>query len=111
GVASAATPLKLFEYLAPGRAIVAPATPTIREILGHAEKALLFTPRADGALAAAVERLCNDAALRARLARAAAETIDRRGLTWDNNARRVVALFESLVPPRLRNAPAPERRA
>jgi glycosyltransferase involved in cell wall biosynthesis len=95
-VVAYASPLKLFEYLALGRAIVAPATPNIREILAHEENALLFAPGVAGEFEHAVERLCGDSGLRARLALAARATIDRRGLTWDNNARRIVALFEKL---------------
>jgi glycosyltransferase involved in cell wall biosynthesis len=104
-----ASPLKLFEYLGLGRAIVAPATANIQEILTHEENALLFDPYTEGEFAAAVERLCNDAQLRGCLARGAADTIERRGLTWDNNARRVVGLFEALVQSRRVAAPAGER--
>lgn len=96
-VVAYASPLKLFEYLALGRAIVAPATPNIMEILTHEQNALLFSPGIPAEFAAAVERLCGDAPLRARLEQAARATIGARGLTWDNNARRVSALFEQLL--------------
>lgn len=96
-VVAYASPLKLFEYLALGRAIVAPATPNIMEILTHEENALLFSPKASGDFTGAVERLCQDRPLRMRLAEAARETIERRGLTWDNNARRVTELFQRLL--------------
>ena len=96
-VVAYASPLKLFEYLALGRAIVAPATPNIMEILTHEQNALLFSPKVPGDFMTAVERLCEDAALRTRLAQAARNTIDERKLTWDNNARRVTALFERLL--------------
>ncbi|HEX9812775.1 MAG TPA: glycosyltransferase family 4 protein [Burkholderiales bacterium] len=96
-VVAYASPLKLFEYLALGRAVVAPATPNIMEVLTHESNALLFDPKSPGAFDGAVERLCGDRALRVRLGNAAKETIDRKGLTWDNNARRVEALFERLL--------------
>ena len=92
-----ASPLKLFEYLALGRAVVAPATPNIMEVLTHESNALLFDPESVGGFDAALERLCRDASLRARLGQAARDTIDRKGLTWDNNARRVEGLFEQLL--------------
>ncbi len=41
---SYASPLKLFEYLALGRAIVAPDQPNIREVLDDGVNALLFDP-------------------------------------------------------------------
>jgi hypothetical protein len=45
---------------------------------------------------AALTRLCTDAALRARLAQGAFETIDRLNLTWVGNAQRVVSLAKAL---------------
>jgi len=92
-----ASPLKLFEYMAFGRAIVAPDQPNIREVLQHERTALLFEPGVEGAFAAAVQRLVRDPLLRARLADAAAETIRQRAMTWEENARRVTALAEQLV--------------
>lgn len=96
-VVAYASPLKLFEYLALGRAIVAPAQPNICEILTDDVNALLFDPAGPDALAAAIDRLSDDPALRARLAQGARNTIGERGLTWTKNAERVTALFESLV--------------
>jgi glycosyltransferase involved in cell wall biosynthesis len=91
-VVAYASPLKLFEYLALGKAVIAPSQPNIQEILVHDENALLFDAAADGAMEAALTRLCNDSALRQRLAAAAATTIVRRDLTWLGNARRVANL-------------------
>jgi glycosyltransferase involved in cell wall biosynthesis len=39
-----ASPLKLFEYMALGKAIIAPDRANIREILTHGRDALLFDP-------------------------------------------------------------------
>jgi len=91
-----ASPLKLFEYLALGKAVVAPATPNIREILTDGKNAILFDPRDDLALSHAIERVCADDALRARLGMAARQLIDERGLTWDHNAQVVTDLFRQL---------------
>jgi glycosyltransferase involved in cell wall biosynthesis len=92
-----ASPLKLFEYMALGRAIVAPDQPNIREVLQHERNAVLFDPGREGAFAAAVQRLAADPELRQRLASAAARTIRQREMTWLQNARRVVELAEHLV--------------
>ena len=92
-----ASPLKLFEYLALGRAIVAPDQPNIREVLDDGVNALLFDPEAPDGLTRAIERLSVDAALRGRLAAGARATIERRGLTWARNAERVTGLFEELL--------------
>ena len=91
-----ASPLKLFEYLALGCAIVAPDTPNILEILNDGDNARLFRRGDVAAFAAAVERVCRDPGLRAHLSEGAAKTIAQRGLTWDTNARRVIRLFEQL---------------
>ena len=91
-----ASPLKLFEYLALGRAIVAPNTANIREVLVHEVNALLFDADNLAAFPEAVERFCHDDTLRQRLGEKARETISERGFTWDNNAQRVVELFERL---------------
>jgi glycosyltransferase involved in cell wall biosynthesis len=96
-----ASPLKLFEYLAMGRAIVAPATPNISEILTDGEDAVLFDPASPDGMRRALEKLLNDGELRRRIAEGARRTIERRKLTWGNNAQRVVDLFGRL----LRSAP------
>jgi len=90
-----ASPLKMFEYLALARAIIAPDSANIREILTHDKNALLFNPQDPKAFVQCIEQLCNDANLRDRLAKAAKQTIAERNFTWGNNAKRVVALFES----------------
>lgn len=95
-VTSYASPLKLFEYLVLGKAIVAPRVPNIMEVLRDGDNALLFDPDDDSALAAVLTAVSNDAALRARLAARARETIGQQGLTWQTNARRVVDLAHVL---------------
>ena len=91
-----ASPLKLFEYLALGKAVVAPNQPNIAEVLVDGDNALLFDPKLPGALQAALARLSGDAALRDKLGQGARATIHRMDLTWLGNARRVVALGERL---------------
>jgi glycosyltransferase involved in cell wall biosynthesis len=87
-----ASPLKIFDYMAAGRAIVAPDQPNIREILRHEDTALLFDPRRRGALWEAVARLLADAGLRRRLGTAARAELEARDYTWRGNAARIVAL-------------------
>jgi glycosyltransferase involved in cell wall biosynthesis len=89
-----ASPLKVFEYMAAGRAIVAPNQPNLREVLDHERTALLFDPSRPGALWEAVQRLASDAELRDRLGAAAREEVLRRNLTWRGNARRVATLAD-----------------
>jgi glycosyltransferase involved in cell wall biosynthesis len=83
------SPARLLDCMAAGRAIVAPDTPEVRELLAHERTALLYDAAEDGALLRAATRLVADAALRARLGEAARGEIDRRGLTWRALARRL----------------------
>jgi glycosyltransferase involved in cell wall biosynthesis len=92
-----ASPLKLFEYLALGKAIIAPTEPNLTEILVNGDNALLFDGKTEGAFEAALDRLVNDEALRRRLGEGALGTIVSRRLTWAENARRVTAMFEQLL--------------
>jgi glycosyltransferase involved in cell wall biosynthesis len=89
------SPLKLFEYMAAGRAIVASDLPAIREILRDGETALLVEPADPRAIASAVQRLIEDPAFAAALARAAhARAAD---FTWARRAERLEALFDEVV--------------
>ncbi|MCW3476881.1 glycosyltransferase family 4 protein [Limobrevibacterium gyesilva] len=90
-VVAYASPLKIFDYMAAGRAIVAPDQPNIREILEHERTALLFDPAEDGALWRAIARLIDDPGLRTRLGAAARAELERRDYTWRGNARHIAA--------------------
>lgn len=92
-----ASPLKVFEYMAAGRAIVAPDQPNIREVLSDGETAVLFAPGEQGSMWQAIRRLAADAALRQRLGAAARAEIARRDYTWKGNAARVVAWAQQEV--------------
>jgi glycosyltransferase involved in cell wall biosynthesis len=92
-----ASPLKLFDYMAAGKAIVAPDQPNIRELLSHEKAALLFDPQHKNAMLDAILRLVRDAGLRRRLGTGARRQIDERGFTWRDNARRVAGLAAGLM--------------
>lgn len=92
-VTAYASPLKLFEYMALARAIIAPRQSNIEETLTDGLDALLFEPNDQADLRACVERLCRDATLRERLGAAARRTIIDRNFTWDANAQRIATLF------------------
>jgi glycosyltransferase involved in cell wall biosynthesis len=89
------SPLKLFEYMAAGRAIVASDLPAIREVIEHEVQALLVPPGDAGALAGAIRRLADDPALRDRLGRAARARV--ADFTWDRRAERLEALLARVV--------------
>lgn len=80
---------RLIDCMAAGRAIVAPGTPEVRELLEHEHTALLFDPDDGGALLRTTARLIADAALRTQLGEASRSEIIRRDLTWRGFARRL----------------------
>lgn len=82
------SPLKLFEYLAAGKAIVATGTPSVREVLD--ERAALFVPPSDpAALASALNDLADVPAKREALEREASRLA--AGHSWTARAGRVLA--------------------
>ncbi len=91
-VTAYASPLKIFDYMAAGCAIVAPDQPNIREILEDGRTALLFPTSKPGAQWDCIRQLLQDPALRTRLGKAAREALEVHDYTWLGNARRVVAL-------------------
>ncbi len=96
-VVAYASPLKLFEYLALGKAVVGPRQPNLEEVLTHGDNAVLFDPQQPGGLEAALTALCQDRALRDRIAAGSGSSIARLGLTWRSNAARVVRMATALV--------------
>lgn len=98
------SPLKVLEYMATGRAIVASAIGQLETLISPGETGLLVPPGDHAALVGAVRRLGADAALRTRLgARAAA--VAHREHTWDERAARILA--PAAPRPRAARAPAP----
>lgn len=89
-----ASPLKLFEYMALGKAIVAPDQPNIREILSPDVDAILFDSSRPADMVDAILRLAGDRSLRERVGTAAWKTIGARRLTWQANAERITALAQ-----------------
>jgi glycosyltransferase involved in cell wall biosynthesis len=87
-----ASPLKLFEYMAMGRAIIAPDQPNIREVLAHGVNGLLFQPEDEASFVSALQRLCAEPQLRRALGAEAFITVRRTPYTWTHNARRIAGL-------------------
>ncbi|MGD9696744.1 MAG: glycosyltransferase [Thermoleophilia bacterium] len=77
--AARVVPNKVWQALAVGRPVVTADTPGVREELTDGETALLVPPGDAAALAAALRRLGDDAALRTRLGAAARAAYLRRG--------------------------------
>ena len=90
------SPLKVYEYMAAGRAVVASRVGQLETLIRHDVNGLLCPPGDAAALAGALERLRCEPALRARLGRAARATVLRTH-TWDAIAARVLELAAAAV--------------
>jgi glycosyltransferase involved in cell wall biosynthesis len=83
-----ASPLKLFEYMAVGGAIISSDLPAVAEVVRAGESALLTPPGDVDALAAALRRLHDDPGLRARLGQKARQ--DAAYYAWGARAARIL---------------------
>jgi glycosyltransferase involved in cell wall biosynthesis len=84
------SPMKMFEYMACGRAIISSDLPVIREVLTEAN-AVLCPPEDEAAWSAALGALINDPIRREALASRARETV--LSYTWQSRAERALAGF------------------
>jgi glycosyltransferase involved in cell wall biosynthesis len=90
------SPLKVFEYMASGLPTVTIARAPLTEIVREAEEGL-HVPEADPeALAAAIERLADDPAARARMGESARARVVEL-YSWERHCRQLDALLRELV--------------
>ena len=80
------SPLKIFEYMATGLPVVAPAVDRIPSLVGHEREGILYDPAVPESLADALVRLADDPVLRARLGAAARERAVRE-YSWAAHCR------------------------
>lgn len=99
----AASPLKLFEYMALGLPIVASDLPSIRDVICDGENGVLFANESPDSLAAAVQRLIKSPEERVMIAANALRQSAR--YTWQERVRRILAFIDRVSPPgKLRRA-------
>lgn len=84
------SPMKMFDYLAAGRAILTSDLPVFHEVLNPAN-AVFAPPEEAGAWAAALGQLLSDPGLRERLGAQARR--DAQAYTWRTRAERLLAGF------------------
>ncbi len=84
------SPMKIFEYLAMARPVVAPDYGPVLDVLQHDDNALVFRRRDEQSLAAALVELCSDAGRAQRIGAAGRATIVKQR-TWQHNVDRILA--------------------
>jgi glycosyltransferase involved in cell wall biosynthesis len=92
------SPLKLFEYMASGRPIVASDLPALREVLRPDHNAVLVEPGRTETLVAGIQRIVDDPAWGARLATAA--RTDVADYSWEKRAERLEAALTAAMEAR-----------
>jgi glycosyltransferase involved in cell wall biosynthesis len=88
--AAVASPMKMFEYMAAGRAIVTSDLPVIREVLDE-ESAVFCQPAGIGDWRLVIESLLDDESHRAKLGHQAQRKV--QGHTWTARAQRIMNGF------------------
>ena len=89
------TPLKPYEAMACGKAVVVSRTAALQEMIREGETGLSFAPEDAADLALVLERLAADPARRAALGTQAREWVVANR-TWAANAARYAALYDEL---------------
>ncbi|MCB0208246.1 MAG: glycosyltransferase family 4 protein [Anaerolineae bacterium] len=82
------SPLKMFEYMAAGRPIIASSLPTIREVLTDGRNASLIEPGHTEALVAAIRKLLDRPGLASQLGHQAQQ--DVKHYAWEDRVRRII---------------------
>ncbi len=90
------SPLKLYEYLASGRPIVASDVPAIREVIRDGETGVLVAPDDPASLAGGILSLLGDQLRADRIGNAGREWVQSR--TWDARAKLIRTFVDALEP-------------
>ncbi len=89
------SPMKIFEYMASKRPIIATDLVAIREILDNNQSALLVAPEDATALSTAIQKLKNEPSLADQLTDKAFEKVKNH--TWGKRARRILDFIKTKI--------------
>lgn len=94
---SYASPMKVFEYLAMGKPVVACRQDNLTEILEEGRDAAFFAPGDPTDLARVARELLADRGRLARMSSEARLSVFRRGFLWKENAARAARMAEEAI--------------
>nr|HID58367.1 glycosyltransferase family 1 protein [Desulfobacterales bacterium] len=89
------SPLKLFEYMAAKKPIVASDVPAIREVLTHGRNALLVEPDNPRALAKGIQIVCEQPELARRLGEQAFQDVTQ--YAWEKRTKKIMEFIEQRI--------------
>jgi glycosyltransferase involved in cell wall biosynthesis len=87
------SPVKLFEYMSVGRAVVASRIGQVRQVIDDGRNGLLFEPDSLEDFERVLKTLVGDSALRERLGRSARRDVEDNH-SWETNVQRILAGLE-----------------
>lgn len=91
-----ASPMKIPEYMALKKCIIAPNTPNIRDLLDNDKTGLLFTPEDPSSLSKLLEKALTDTSFRKRIA-LNAHIKAMHSMSWNNIAERVLTFTRDRI--------------
>ena len=95
-VTQGACPIKVLEYMAAGRPLLASNMPIVRELVREDVDGLLFSPNDPDDLARQANQLLKDMELSKRLAESAAGYV-REKFTWHESQKKLLKVYEKLI--------------
>ena len=90
------SPVVLFEYMAMGKAVVAPRLGPMEDVITDGVNGVLFEPKDENSLRKCLLDLINDSHKREKIGKEARNTVLSRHL-WRHNAERVVQMYNGVT--------------
>ncbi len=91
------SPMKVFEYMAMERPVIAPGLGPLRDVVDHGREGFLFTPGNREELSALLLRLIKDPLARREMGRRARLRVERDH-NWKNRCERILGALDGSLP-------------
>lgn len=89
------SPVKIFEYMAMGKPVVAPRLGPLEDVINDGENGLLFEQGNTDKLAGCIEKILSDSILYSKISNNAKSTIMRQHL-WKHNVEKILKAYSNL---------------